>query len=101
MTEKKDAAPSLKLERKPRDTASKTADRMARIAGGEVKPAPAAVEVVKVKTVPKMYRLSQRAIDLVAMAVNADTAQGKRGATLSGKLEEAIIAAYGHLDESQ
>lgn len=54
-------------------------------------------ELARLETVPSTFRLTARARNLVKLAANADIAEGKR-ATLGGKVEEAIIATYAHLE---
>lgn len=100
MTEKKPAA-SMKLSRTPRATPkAKTAeDRIEAIRAGDTQPKNAP-ELSKLATVPKTYRLTERALNLITLATNADKAAGKR-ASMTGKVEEAIISAYAHLETDE
>lgn len=93
MTDKKPVVP-MKLTRTPKPKTA--AERMEAIQSGDTKPKNSP-ELAKLATVPTMYRLTERARNLVKLAVNAEVAEGKR-ATLGGKAEEAIIAYYGHLE---
>lgn len=62
-------------------------------------PQPAADdELVKIETIPRTYRLTSRAMKLIDLAVNDERRKGRR-ANKSSVLEDALIKAYGHLDE--
>lgn len=98
MTENKPAA-NMKLPRKPKTSgrAKTTAERMEAIAAGDTMPKNSP-ELKKLATIPKTYRLTPRALNLITLATNADKALGRR-ASMTSKVEEAIIAAYAHLED--
>ena len=55
-------------------------------------------ELVKIETTPRTYRLTNRAMKLIDLAVNDQRRKGRR-ANKSSVLEDALIEVYGHLDK--
>lgn len=94
MTESKPG--NMKLARKTKAAAKAVDDRKSVIDSGDNLPKNAP-GLNKLATIPKTYQLTPRAVNLLTLAANADKSQGIR-ATLTGKVEDAIIRAYGHLD---
>lgn len=93
MTENK---PGMKLERRGKTQAKEVAERKSFISSGDNLPKNGP-GLNKLATIAKTYQLTPRTVNLLTLAVNADKAEGRR-ATLTGKVEDAIIRAYGHLD---
>jgi translation initiation factor 2 alpha subunit (eIF-2alpha) len=56
------------------------------------------IKVSVLVTKAKTYRLTERALNLLTLAVNEDRAHGVR-TSLTGKVEDAIISSYAHLED--
>lgn len=94
--------PSMKLERKPKaksaGPAKTTEARIAAISAGESKPKSESADI-ELETKPTMFRLSGRTRNLLELAKrDAERREGRKH-TLTSRVEDAIIATYGHLEE--